>query len=248
MATDETIDRAAALRARGRFREAEVVYRDLLHARPETLAALEGLGILVFQQGKVDEAASLFARGLAIRPDSARFHAYLGEALRQLKQFDQAQHHLRRGLTLDPTMSHAWNSLGILAYDQGRFAAAEAAYREAIRLSRTPRWRTTIWAMPFRPVDDGAKRPRPCAPPCGSTRITPRRITNLGQVLCEMGDPNVLVEAESICRRAVAVAPRLPHASENLGNLLRLQGRFDEAMACYGTALKQDPRGRCRSC
>jgi tetratricopeptide (TPR) repeat protein len=242
MDTDETIERAVALCGQGRLGEAEVLYRDLLRVRPETLAALEGLGIIVFQQGKVDEAASLFARGLAIRPDSPRFHAYLGEALRLLKRNDQALHHLRRGVTLDPKMPLAWNSLGLLAYEQGRFAAAEVAYRQAIRLQPTS-------SVVYNNLGNALQARRQWSEAAEALRTALRldpdnavALTNLGQVLCEMGDPAMRVEAESICRRAVAVAPRLPQASENLGNLLRLQGRFDEAMACYESAWKQDPR------
>jgi len=242
MDTDETIDKAVALRVQGRLAEAEILYRDLLRERPETLAALEGLGVIVFQQGKVDEAARLFARGLAIRPDSPRFHAYLGEALRLLKRFDQALHHLRKGVTLDPTMPHPWNGLGLLASDQGRFAAAEVAYREAIRLQPN----STVF---YNNLGNALLARRRWSEAAESLRTAlrldpdnPAALTNLGQVLCEMGDPGVLVEAESICRRALVVAPRLPQATENLGNLLRLQGRFDEAMACYESALKQDPR------
>jgi len=242
MDTDETLDKAVALRVKGCIREAEILYRELLRERPETLAALEGLGVIVFQQGKVDEAASLFARGLAIRPDSPRFHAYLGEALRLLKRFDQALHHLRRGVTLDPTMPHAWNGLGLLASDQGRFAAAEVAYREAIRLQPN----STVY---YNNLGNALLARRRWSEAAEALRTAlrldpdnPAALTNLGHVLYAMGDPGVLVEAESICRRAVAVAPSLPQASENLGNLLRLQGRFDDAMACYESALKQDPR------
>ena len=49
-------------REQGRFGEAELLYRDLLRERPETPEALEGLGVIAFQQGMVDEAASLFGR------------------------------------------------------------------------------------------------------------------------------------------------------------------------------------------
>ena len=56
MDTEEALKIAGALRRQGRFGEAEVVYRDVLRDRPESLAALEGLGVILLQQGKVDEA------------------------------------------------------------------------------------------------------------------------------------------------------------------------------------------------
>jgi tetratricopeptide (TPR) repeat protein len=242
MDTEEALHKAGALRQQGGFAEAEILYRDVLRERPESLAALEGLGVILLQHGKVDEAARWFAQGLTVRPDAPRIHLYLGEALRLLKRFDEARHHLRRAVALDPSMPHAWNSLGLLAYDQGRFAAAEVAYREAIRLQPS----STVFfnnqgnsLMALRRWSEAAEALRTAL---SFDPYNPAALTNLGQVLCEMGDPAALVEAESICQRALAVAPRLPHASESLGNLRRLQGRFDEAISCYESALKHDLR------
>jgi len=242
MDNEETLHKAVALHRQGRFGEAEVLYRDVLRERPDLLAALEGLGVIVFQQGEVDEAARLFARGLTVWPDIPRLHVYLGEALRLLKRFDQAHYHLRRGAALDPSIPHAWNSLGLLAYDQGRFAAAEVAYREAIRLQPN----STVF---YNNLGNSLIARRRWTDSADALRTAirldpdnPAALTNLGHVLCEIGEPAALAEAESICRRALAVAPRLPQTSEILGNLLRLLGRFDEAMACYESALKQDPR------
>ena len=100
-----TIQVAKSLQFRGRVAEAEVLYREVLRDEPNTAEALEGLGVLVFQQGRIAEAAELFARGVAICPLSARFHANLGEALRSINRLDQALSHLRRATELDPTLA-----------------------------------------------------------------------------------------------------------------------------------------------
>ena len=60
--------------------------------------------------------------------------------------------------------------------------------------------------------------------------------------MSELGDPDLLDEAEVLCRRAEALTPQLPQAPENLGNVLRLQGRLEEALACYKRSLERDPR------
>jgi len=239
---DGTIDRAQALHVQGRLAEAEALYREVLQARPDAVRSLEGLGVLVFQQGRAEEAAALFARGVGVRPDSARLHANLGEALRILGRLDEALDHLRKALALDAGFAQAWNSLGLLAYDQRRFAEAESACREAIRLN--PRFAAAyinlgnaVQAL-HRPVE-AVEAMRT------ALRIEPDNslgLTNLGQVLSELGDPDLLDEAEALCRRAEALAPQLPQAPENLGNVLRLQGRLEEALACYKRSLERDPR------
>jgi tetratricopeptide (TPR) repeat protein len=71
---------------------------------------------------------------VAIDPSSARAHANLGEALRTIRRHDQALDHLRKAATLDSMNVQAWNSLGLVALDACRYAAAERAFREAIRL------------------------------------------------------------------------------------------------------------------
>ncbi len=50
-----------------------------------------------------------------------------------MKRFEAAADHLRRALALDPALVDAWNTQGLLAHDQGHYAQAEAAFREAIR-------------------------------------------------------------------------------------------------------------------
>ena len=45
-----------------------------------------------------------------------------------------------------------------------------------------------------------------------------------------------LDEAEALARRAVALMPHVPYALMNLGQVLRLMGRDDEARACFERA------------
>jgi tetratricopeptide (TPR) repeat protein len=232
MVTNRSTEVAQALHLEGRSAEAETVFRELLREQPDAVGALEGLGVLVFQQGRASEAASLFARAVAIRPESARLQANLGEALRILGRLNQALEHLRKAVAVDPTFAQAWNSLGLMAFDQRRYADAENAYRESIRLR--PRFAAafinlgnTLHALDRRGEAVEADR--------AALRIEPNNpsaLINLGQVLCEMGDPESVKEAETVGRRAVALAPRLPQAIKTLRKALQLQGRLDEAMAC----------------
>jgi tetratricopeptide (TPR) repeat protein len=229
----ETLDQAQALHAEGRLAEAEMLYRQVLHSKPDAVGAIQALGALSYQQGRLDEAAMMFKRGVTLRPDAADFHANLAETLRLLNRFDEAAAHVRQALALDPHLPDAWNSRGLLEYERKRFTDAVAAYREAIRLrpryvaaftnlgsalkalgrldDATDALRTALWIDPdFAPA-----------------------LANLAQVLADTGDLTQLDEAEAICRRAVHVAPRLHQALNSLGNILRLQGRLDEALTCY---------------
>jgi tetratricopeptide (TPR) repeat protein len=180
---------------------------------------------------------------VAICPESARFHANLGEALRSTDRLDQALSHLRRATELDPSLPHAWNSLALLSHSQGRYAESEAACREAIRLSP----RLTAAYINLGNSLSALDRPAQAALALrAALGIEPHNyvaLMNLGAVLCDLNDHRLLSEAESLCRRAVSLAPQVSQGHRILGNILRLQGRHDEAKACFerglGRALSQ---------
>ena len=215
---------AKSLQVRGRVAEAEAMYREVLRDEPLTADALEGLGVLVFQQGRSAEAAELFARGVAIRPQSARCHANLGEALRCLDRTDLALTHLRRATELDPKLPHAWNSLALLAYSQGRFADSEASCRLAIELEPglTAAYINLGNALSALGRPDAAAEALRTA--LRNEPQNPLALMNLAWALCEANDSTLLNEAEALCRRAVALAPEIATGHKILGNILRLAG------------------------
>jgi tetratricopeptide (TPR) repeat protein len=242
MITNGTVDKARELLARGQLAEAEALYREVLQSQPDAFWAIEGLAVLCFRQGHVDEAATLFSRGAAINPHSALMHANLGEALRVLGRIDQSLHHLRQAAALNPSLAQVANSLGLIAFQQGRHADAEAACHEAIRLQS----KLAAAYINLANVHNACHR-APEAAAALRTALSiepdnPLALTNLGQVLSEMGDPKLLAEAGTLCRRAVALAPQLPQALESLGNVLRAQRRPQDAVACYQRAGKLDRR------
>src|ERR1039457_5648550 len=58
--------------------EAEMLYRKVLEAAPETLDTLHFLGLLCHQQGRNEEAAELINRIITIDPNSFDAHNNLG--------------------------------------------------------------------------------------------------------------------------------------------------------------------------
>ena len=155
--------------------------------------------------------------------------ANLGEALRRAGRLNQALGHLNRAADLDPSFPQTWNSLGLLAFDQGRLVDAERAYRESIRLG--PRFAAayinlgnTLHALGR--GDDAAEALRT------ALRIEPKNplaLVNLGTVLSARHEPASLEEAETVCRQAVALAPQLPQAVSNLERVLRLKSQLVES-------------------
>ena len=91
----DTLVRAQELHLKGRLSEAETLYREVMHRHQDTVQALQGLGALAYQQGRIDEAAGWFSRIVAIKPNNPRLNANLGEFLRLLGRLVEAVDHLR---------------------------------------------------------------------------------------------------------------------------------------------------------
>src|SRR5262249_39405272 len=64
---------------------------------PDYAEAHCGLGSVLAQQGKLDEAVAAYRKALALKPDYADAHCNLGHALQQQGEFRQALEELRRG-------------------------------------------------------------------------------------------------------------------------------------------------------
>ncbi|HZT19522.1 MAG TPA: tetratricopeptide repeat protein, partial [Dongiaceae bacterium] len=109
---------------------------------------------------------------------------------------------------------------------------------------------------PGRPLHElapGAPSPQP-SPPVGERGLD-GSVGERGRALRgEGGDPRALkrradslaresrfAEAEALYRRALALAPDLAEAHNNLGNVLTYLGRGEEAAGCYRQALRHKP-------
>jgi tetratricopeptide (TPR) repeat protein len=235
MGIEEILGDAQACHVRGQHVRAEELYLQVLASDPGGVGALEGLGVLVFQQGRAAEAVGLFGRAVALRPQSARLQANLGEAFRVVKQPGKAREHLTAAAALDPALAQTWNSLGLLAAEERR------SFREAIRLNpKVMAARVNL----ANALHDVGRLDEAIAVLRSVIETEPYNIlalTNLGQMLCETPAKN-LAQAERLCRRAVELAPGLASALNGLGKVLRLRGLLEEAKACHERVLETNPR------
>jgi protein O-GlcNAc transferase len=93
------------------------------------------LGNLLFAQGEMEEAATLFYEVLAVRPGFAAAHNNLGNALSKLGQTAAAAAHYRHAIALAPAMAEAHSNLGCALFLLGQLGPAIAHYKEAIGLN-----------------------------------------------------------------------------------------------------------------
>jgi Tfp pilus assembly protein PilF len=96
----------------------------------------DGLGVLLLELGRPDEALGQFQRVVELDDKYANGWFHLGTAQAELRQWDKAVESYQKALTL-PTMTVpeiAHQNLGLALYHLKRYREAESAFRLALSL------------------------------------------------------------------------------------------------------------------
>ena len=136
---DQAYLRGRAQHLAGAPQQAIDAYQTALAADPAHISARNGLATVYAEQGKLDEAISLWRAltdaPLAGRaPDSAFLFSNLGYAYELRGQHTQAVGALERACLLDPLNHQAWRHLGSALEQLGQAERAQAMYRQAASL------------------------------------------------------------------------------------------------------------------
>jgi FkbM family methyltransferase len=84
----------------GRFAEAELLYREILHDWPTEVDAIHLMGVLFAQRAQYDVAAGLIARAIQLRPGRSDFHVTLGNVFCQQGKLREGSESYKRALYL----------------------------------------------------------------------------------------------------------------------------------------------------
>jgi tetratricopeptide (TPR) repeat protein len=222
----------------GRFAEAEAIYQRILAQDPNHLDALQLLGALAGQTGRIDLAIDLIRRAIALNPRIASYHSNLGKLLCDQGRFDEAIVSCRQAVGLNPNLADAHNNLANAFYGKEELDEAIVAYREALRIQPDHIDALKNLSVVLRAKGDHDQsidvyrqlhRFRP---------DDAEAHNNLGNHLAQKGR---FEEAIASYRRAIELAPNLVHAHNNLGNMLAKLNRASEAIVAYRKALELQP-------
>ena len=125
-------DLALQLIQTGRSGEAEQRLRLHLEHVPDDVDALQYLGLLCHQSGRIDEAVALLGKAVALSPDMAFLHSNLAETLRLQGNLNAAERHACAAVRLAPEHPDFQFNLAIVLQAQGKLAAALAAGQRAL--------------------------------------------------------------------------------------------------------------------
>jgi tetratricopeptide (TPR) repeat protein len=119
----------------GTYSDIETLWRTTIAKNPECWMACNNLGMVLDQQGRLEEAVTEFREALRINPDYAKCHFNLGNALYQQGHAEEAMGEYRAASRINPAVADPHGNLGLVLSRQGRAEEAIAEFREALRLN-----------------------------------------------------------------------------------------------------------------
>jgi len=114
------------------YTDIERLWRTTLARNPECWMAETNLGLVLLQQGKIDDGIAHYRSALQMQPDSWDAEYNLGTALLGKGQVDEAIQHCERAVGMRPTDPDAQVSLGDALRQKGRIDDAIAHYQKAM--------------------------------------------------------------------------------------------------------------------
>ena len=114
------------------YSDVETLWRTTLARNPECWMAHTNLGLVLLQEGKIDDAIAQYRSALKMQPDSWDAEYNLGTALVAKGQVDQALPHCEKAVAMRPTDPDAQVSLGNALLQKGRIDESISHYQTAL--------------------------------------------------------------------------------------------------------------------
>jgi tetratricopeptide (TPR) repeat protein len=222
----------------------EVIPGIALVAFALSAAELYQQGTVLFQTGKIPEAAQSFQEASRLAPKDARIWKALGVCYAAQADYERANEPFKQACTLDPSLDDACYFFGRNLYALNRFEPALPALNKALRASRQP-WRVHLGIAQ---ANEGLANPRDAEPAF-------RKAVSLFEALPSNArgrpdfDPRVhyatflyrqgrLDEALRAAEEAATTWPEYGRAHYEVGRILYQQGKLEPAAASLEKAVK----------
>ncbi len=232
------IDQLFALHNQGRYAEGEALARALIASFPNHGFLWKVLGVMLKQQGQLEEALEATRTAARLSPDDVETHSNMGGILNALGRLQEAEASLRRVLQQTPGYCGAHNNLGVTLYAQGKLQEAEASYRKALELN--PEYAEAHCNLGA--VLHAQERHREAADSQRKAlEIRPDYADAYGYLGRALDAQGMLKQAETSYRQALALNGDLVDIHVCLANNLMEQRRSAEAIESFRTARQIEP-------
>jgi len=220
------------------WKDAVSLWSDNVQKTPNKAGPRNGLGLALFEQGRIEEAIFQYREALRIKSDDAEIHNNLGVALEKRGNIKKAIIHYSQAIRIRPDYAEALNNLGVALARQGKDKEAIYRYSQALRIN--PDYAEAHNNLGLVLVRQGRLK---------------EAIVHYSQALRMKADYaeghyDLGVALEGLRRfneafhhysEALRIKPAYGEAHINLGNILVREGRIAKAVIHYTAALRINP-------
>jgi len=220
------------------YADITTLWQTTIARNPDCWMAMDNLGLVLEQTGKVPEAIAQFRQALRIKPDFADAHNDLGQALIQAGQLAEAVGRLKEAVRIDPDYVLAHNNLAVALVKSGQTTEAMEQFKQTFRINpNDAEAHNNLGSVLFQ----SGQFPQAIAQYQQALQIDPDYALarcNLASALLQSGR---IPEAIAQYRQALLLNPDFADAHKDLGQALSQAGQTTEAIAQYRQALLLDP-------
>ena len=165
-------ERGRAAEAGPFFERALAIDREAVAARPHDSGPHFNLGLVLEQQGHLDQAIACFRTAIDLDPKHFDGYYHLGAAQWRKRQWDEAIASFRKAIELAPEQAEFTDALGVVLRDKGEVDEAIACPARPSILIRSSLAPTPTWAMRSGPRARSTRPSPVTARPSRSTRAS----------------------------------------------------------------------------
>ncbi len=197
-------------------------------------------GSLALQQGRYDTALELFEEARRLQPDNATVYNMIGLCHLNSGRLDKALEAFGRALELIPSFSDARNNRGLTYLALKQYRKAEVDFLGVLADTTYPhRWQVYYnLGMTYLGQGDLAAAEENLRKAAFAPRPVYEAYLRLAQIAERRSD---LEGAEALLRQAVVDFPERVEGHLELGRVLRLEGKAEEARAELEKVLEMAP-------
>ncbi len=119
----------------GDWKDEKTLFSRIAADSPDSPSGYYNLGMVLFREGRREEAIKAFGKAVNIRPLDPQPLLAMGRVMGEgLGRWQDAATTYRKALDIDPRQAPVWNRLGVALLKQGLWEEGVSAYRKAIDL------------------------------------------------------------------------------------------------------------------
>ncbi|MBJ7503960.1 MAG: tetratricopeptide repeat protein, partial [Polynucleobacter sp.] len=227
-----------ALHREGRFKEAQIIYEQIIKEQPDHFDAIQLLGALLVQTENYLEAIKLLSKALQIKPDHAPSHYNLGGALKGLQRFEESIASFNKAISIKPDYLEAYSNKGHAFVELKKFDQALKSYDQLLALNtanpeaHNNRGNILFELKQFEEAITSFRKAILNKPDYAEA------YNNLSNALREL---NRFDEAIKSCDKAIEIRRDYATPYFNRGTIQKKLKRLDEARTSYQMALDINP-------